>query len=111
MFSTILLISVSTYIIITVIHYQKVRYWGRQILILGCAGLLLCIFVVMRDDYTAFLQGGAGLIPPALLNLAYNSAAAAVVSLLSSIFIKSQKIPPDNVFRFVGDHRLQVRSN
>lgn len=89
--STVLLLFVLTYIIITALHHKKVRFWGRHILILGLAGLLLCIFAVMRDDYAASLQGGAGLIPPAFISLAYVGAGAAAAASLSSLFIKSQK--------------------
>ena len=59
--STVLLIAVLIYIIMTSIKHREIEKWGRKTLILAVTGLLLYIFVVLRDDYTEALQGGTGL--------------------------------------------------
>ena len=66
---------------------------GQRILILAITGLLLCVFVVMRDDYVAGLQSGTGLfsLESFQINFAYLGGAVIGFSTLSSIFIRNPK--------------------
>lgn len=58
--STVLLLVVLLYIIMTSTKHREIEKWGQRTLILAITGLLLCIFVVLRDDYVTALQGGQG---------------------------------------------------
>lgn len=91
--STVLLIAVLIYIILTAAKHRKIKAWGRKTLILAITGLLLCIFVVLRDDYAEALQGGTGLfsLESLQINLAYLGGAVIGFSTLSSVFIRNQK--------------------
>jgi len=91
--STVLLLAVLIYIIITSTKHREIEKWGRKTLILAITGLLLCIFVVLRDDYAEALQDGTGLfsLESLQINLAYLGGAVIGFSTLSSIFIRNQK--------------------
>lgn len=91
--STVLLLAVLIYIILASIKHREIKKWGRKTLILAITGLLLCIFVVLRDDYAEALQGGTGLfsLESLQINLAYLGGAVTGFSILSSIFIRNQK--------------------
>jgi len=91
--STGLLIAVLIYIILTATKHREIEKWGRKTLILAITGLLLCVFVVLRDDYAEALQGGTGLfsLESLQINLAYLGSVVIGFSTLSSIFIRNQK--------------------
>ncbi|MEG0367768.1 MAG: hypothetical protein RR585_13090, partial [Coprobacillus sp.] len=56
-------------------------------------GLLLCIFVVMRDDYVSGMQGGMSLfaINSLQINLCYLAAAINGIIFFMTLFIKKEK--------------------
>lgn len=91
--STVLLFAVLFYILLIATKHMKIEKWGRKTLILAITGLLLCIFVVLRDDYVVAVQGGTGLfsLESLQINLAYLGGAVIGFSTLSSIFIRNQK--------------------
>ena len=91
--STLFLIAVLVYIILTIKKYKLIDHWGKKIFVLTFIGLLLCIFVVLRDNYVTALQGGIGLftLESLQINLACLGGAIIGFSSLSSIFICNQK--------------------
>lgn len=91
--STVLLLAVLSYIAFTSNKHKKCEKWERKILVLAITGLLLCIFVVIRDDYAVALQGGTGVfsLESLQIKLSYLGGAAIGFSILSSIFIHNQK--------------------
>jgi len=92
-FSTVVLLAVLAYIVITTVRRKGIERWGRRTLILALVGLVLCCLVVMRDDYVAALQGGTGFFPldSIQIYLAYIGGAVIALSSLSSIFVRNQK--------------------
>lgn len=91
--STAFILVLLAFIIRTITKHNGIERWGRRILFLIFTGLLLCIFVVMRDDYALALQGGAGLFPleSMQINLAYIAAGVIGISSLSTVFVHNQK--------------------
>lgn len=91
--STALILVLLAFIIQTITKHNGIERWGRRILFLILTGLLLCIFVVIRDDYALALQGGAGLfsLESMQINLAYIAAGVIGISSLSTIFVHNQK--------------------
>lgn len=49
--STILVLGVLTFSIITIIKKKKINHWGCRVALLFVLGLLVCIFVAIRDNY------------------------------------------------------------
>lgn len=91
--STTFILVILAFIIQTITKHNEIERWGRRILFLTITGILLCIFVVMRDDYALALQGGAGLfsLESMQINLAYIAAGVIGISSLSTIFVHNQK--------------------
>lgn len=91
--STVLLLAVLVYIAFTIAKQKKLENWGQRTLILALAGLTLCCFVVMRDDYVEALQGGTGFfsLESIQICLAYIGGAVNGFAALSSIFVRNQK--------------------
>nr|WP_122013004.1 hypothetical protein [Maliibacterium massiliense] len=77
---------------------HTVTHWGRHIALLALAGLVVCCFAAMRDNYhhsvEVLIQGGGtpGLFPVASMPSLLCSAGGALIALaaLSSIFIPNQ---------------------
>jgi len=71
---------------------RKSERWGRRILAVASAGLLLCIFAVMRDGYAESMMGGTGLFDLGSLQirLAYAGGAVIGFAVLSSLFVRNQ---------------------
>ena len=89
--STVCLVAVLGYILLTAAKHREIKNWGRRAATLVALGLLLCVLVVLRDDYAAAVQGGAGffaLDSPQVM-LAYLGAAVAGTSALSCLFVRS----------------------
>jgi hypothetical protein len=49
--STILVLGVLIFSIKTIINQKKINHWGRRVALLFVSGLLVCIFVAIRDNY------------------------------------------------------------
>ena len=49
--STILVLGVIIFSIITMIKQKEINHWGRRVALLSGLGLLACIFVAIRDNY------------------------------------------------------------
>jgi hypothetical protein len=49
--STILVLGVLIFSIITIVKQKKINHWGRRVALLFVLGLLVCIFVAIRDNY------------------------------------------------------------
>lgn len=49
--STILVIGVLIFSIMTMIKQKEINHWGRRVALLSVLGLLVCIFVATRDNY------------------------------------------------------------
>lgn len=91
--STVALLAVLTYIVFTAVKQKEIQKWELRTLILTLAGLALCSFVVIRDDYVEALQGGTGSfsLESMQINLAYIGGAVNGFAALSSILVRNQK--------------------
>ena len=91
--STVFLFAVLAYIVFIAVKRKGIELWGRKTLILALAGLVLCCFAVMRDDYVESLQGGTGLFPldSIQMTLAYIGGAVNGFAVLSSLLVRNQK--------------------
>jgi len=91
--STVFLLAIFGYIVLTIIKRKEYEFWGRKTLILFLIGLVLCCLAVMRDDYVVAVQGGTGLfaLDSIQIRLAYIGGAVIGFSALSSIFVRNQK--------------------
>ena len=47
-----LLMIMLVYVIVTIRNRHKVSHWGRRLVLLWSLGLIVCIVVAMRDQYT-----------------------------------------------------------
>lgn len=85
--------NISLHNIMTSTKHREIKKWGQKTLILAITGLLLCIFVVLRDGYATALQGGIGVfsLESLQINLAYLGGVVIGFSTFSSIFIHNQK--------------------
>lgn len=54
--STILVVMMMAYICITIKNRKDIKHWGKRVIILGMIGLVVCICVVMRDQYYLSVQ-------------------------------------------------------
>lgn len=92
-FSFVLLLATVGYIAYIFNNRNKIERWGRKVLILIVVGLVLCSFVVMRDDYVLAMQGGVGVfaLNSIQIQLAYGLATVIVISALICLFSKNQK--------------------
>lgn len=91
--STLLLIGTIAYIISSIIKRDCIVKWKVRILSLLALGLLLCICVVMRDDYVAGMQGSVSIfaMDSMPIYLCYLAAIIIGITLLLSLIIKNQK--------------------
>lgn len=97
--STVTLLFVLGYIVLSIIKQKEIAKWGRKILFLALIGLFLCIFVAMRDEYVVSAQGmidGTGTVGLFAIdswqsNFACLGGAVIALSSLSSVFVRNQK--------------------
>lgn len=97
--STVLVLMVWTFIVFNLVRHKKVEFWGRRIAVLALAGLILCCFVVMRDEYHLSVQASfdtsanAGLFSVTGIQSILCCIGGAIIFLssFSTIFVKNQK--------------------
>lgn len=97
--STVLVLMVWTFMVFNLVRRKKIEFWGRRIAVLALAGLILCCFVVMRDEYHLSVQASfdesvtAGLFSVNGIQSIICCIGGAIVFLssFSAIFVKNQK--------------------
>ena len=97
--STLLIISLITYIIYSTLKRDTVHYWGRKTALLASFGLIVCCFVATRDGYDKSVQAsfdptitsGVFSITSIQSTLCCIGGAIIAFASFSSIFVKNQK--------------------
>ena len=97
--STLLVISIFIYIGITIANQNEIKSWGKRITTLVSWGLLVCIFVAVRDGYHLSVQASMDTdVLPGLFTLDSIQSALCCISgaviafcSLSSIFVRKQR--------------------
>lgn len=97
--STVLVLVVWTFIVFNLVRHKKIEFWGRRIAVLALIGLIVCCFVVMRDEYHLSVQASfdasvnAGLFSVTGIQSVLCCIGGAIIFLcsFSAIFVKNQK--------------------
>lgn len=97
--STVLVIGIMIFAGTTIINRSHINKWGTRVLILALWGLLICVFVAIRDDYVLSVQASmdtgveSGLFALDSIQSTICCIAGAIIAFCSitSIFIRKQK--------------------
>lgn len=96
--STLLVIGIFIYMGTTIINKNEIKFWGKRLVILVLGGLLVCIFVAIRDRYHLSVQASmdANILPGLFTIGSIQSTicciGGAVIAFcsISSIFVRKQ---------------------